>query len=221
MSEAPPASARDRRGLFISFEGGDGAGKSTQIRRLADVFRDSGREIVTTREPGGSDGAEAIRKLLLEGAADRWSPLAEALMMYAARADHIEKTIAPALACDAVVICDRFIDSTMAYQGLAGSLGVGAVHMLQKLAVNRLPDVTFILDLPVEEGLRRAAASGAEQRFESKGAAYHEKVRQAFLDIARSDPARCAVIDASGPADEVAARILKEARRRVAGAFPA
>ncbi|MEZ5892233.1 MAG: dTMP kinase [Parvularculaceae bacterium] len=203
------------RGFFISFEGGDGAGKSTQIRMLAERLRASGREVVLTREPGGSDGAEAIRKLLLEGAAERWSPLAEALMMYAARADHIERTIEPALARGAVVITDRFADSTMAYQGLAGSLGVDVVNALQSLVVKRMPDITFILDLPVEEGLKRAAASGVEQRFESKGAAYHEKVREAFLTIARTDPLRCAVIDASGSAEEVSVRIVKEARRRL------
>ncbi|MEO1137611.1 MAG: dTMP kinase, partial [Pseudomonadota bacterium] len=130
-------------GLFISFEGGDGSGKSTQIRRLADTLKAEGREVVLTREPGGSDGAEAIRKLLLAGDADRWSPLSEALLMYAARNDHIERTIQPALARGAVVISDRFADSTMAYQGLAGELGEEAVSTLYNLVVGeRGPDLT-------------------------------------------------------------------------------
>ncbi len=205
-------------GVFISFEGGDGAGKSTQIRLLAEALRSAGREVVTTREPGGSPGAEAIRKLLLEGAADRWSPLTEALMMYAARADHLERTIEPALKRGAVVITDRFADSTMAYQGLAGALGEDAVSRLHELVVaGREPALTIILDLPVAEGLKRAGASGVEQRFESKGAAYHDKVRQAFLEIARRAPARCAVISAAGTAEDVSTRIRAAVAERLPG----
>lgn len=207
-------------GLFISFEGGDGAGKSTQIRLLAETLRAAGREVVLTREPGGSPGAEAIRKLLLVGSADRWSPLTEALMMYAARADHLERLIGPALARGAVVITDRFADSTMAYQGLAGSLGEDAVTILHKLVVaGREPALTIVLDLPVEEGLKRASASGVEQRFESKGAAYHEKVRAAFLEIARRAPQRCAVVSAEGSAAEVEARVRDAVRSRLPGLF--
>lgn len=198
-------------GVFISFEGGDGAGKSTQIKLLAEALRKNGAEVVITREPGGSPGADAIRALLLEGAADRWSPMAEALMMYAARADHLERTIEPALARGAVVITDRFADSTMAYQGIAGALGEAAVSSLHDLVVKgRDPTLTVILDLPVELGLARSgAASGAEQRFESKGAAYQEEVRQAFLEIARRNPGRCKVIDASGGVEAVAVRVLE------------
>ncbi len=210
-------------GLFISFEGGDGAGKSTQIKLLGDALRHAGREVVTTREPGGSPGAEAIRKLLLEGSADKWSPVTEALLMYAARADHLERTIEPALARGAVVITDRFADSTMAYQGLAGALGEEAVTALYDLVVaGRGPDITLILDLPVQEGLKRAGATGgAEQRFESKGAAYQEKVRQAFLEIARREPDRCVVIDASGSAQEVAGRIRSVVEKRLPTLFNA
>jgi dTMP kinase len=210
--------AASSSGVFISFEGGDGAGKSTQIRLLAEALRVAGREVVITREPGGSPGAEAIRKLMLEGAADRWSPLTEALMMYAARADHLERTIEPALNRGAVVITDRFADSTMAYQGLAGALGEKAVASLHDLVVaSREPSLTIILDLPVSEGLKRASASGVEQRFESKGAAYHEKVRQAFLEIARRAPQRCAVVSAEGSADAVAARVRTAVSARLPG----
>lgn len=210
-------------GLFISFEGGDGAGKSTQIRRLAEVLRAEGREVVLTREPGGSDGAEAIRKLILEGAADRWSPLSEALLMYAAREDHLERTIMPALARGAVVITDRFADSTMAYQGLAGSLGEETVTALYDLVVrDRGPDVTIILDIPVEVGLERSGnRGGAEQRFESKGAAYQDAVRRAFLEIARREPERCLVIDATGDEEAVAARLHAGLAERLPGLFSA
>ncbi len=206
-------------GVFISFEGGDGAGKSTQIKLLADALRSSGREVVTTREPGGSAGAEVIRKLLLEGAADKWSPLTEALLMYASRADHLERTIEPALQRGAVVITDRFADSTMAYQGLAGALGETAVTALHDLVVgDRDPDITVMLDLPVQDGLKRSGATGsAEQRFESKGAAYQEQVRGAFLEIARREPNRCVVIDAAGTADEVAKRIREAVKLRSPG----
>lgn len=208
-------------GLFISFEGGDGAGKTTQIKRLADILRAEGREVVLTREPGGSEGAEAIRKLILEGAADRWSPLSEALLMYAAREDHLERTIIPALARGAVVISDRFADSTMAYQGLAGALGEETVAALYKLVVgDRGPDITIILDIPVEEGLKRSGnRGGAEQRFESKGAAYQENVRQAFLEIARREPERCLVIDAGGDEETVAARLREAVATRMPGLF--
>lgn len=196
--------AATRGGLFISFEGADGAGKSSQIARLADALRKSGKTVCVTREPGGSIGAEAIRKLLVEGAAERWSPMSEALMMYAARIDHLERTIRPALARGEIVITDRFADSTMAYQGIAGALGEDFVARLHALAVGAdNPDLTIILDAPIEVGLARAGRrASAENRFESKGAGYQEKVRQAFLKIARDNPRRCVVIDAT-PAEEV------------------
>lgn len=209
-------------GLFITFEGGDGSGKSTQIKRLEASLIKAGRDVVLTREPGGSDGADAIRALLLEGAADRWSPLTEALMMYAARADHLERTIQPALARGAVVISDRFADSTMAYQGLAGALGEDAVAKLYALVVaDQGPDLTIILDLPVEEGLKRSGSTGVEQRFESKGALFQERVRQAFLEIARREPDRCIVVSAMGDVETVEARIRTALEERLPKLFTA
>ena len=197
-----------RPGIFISFEGGDGSGKSTQIKRLAAAFEAAGRDVVVTREPGGSPGAEAIRKLFVEGDAERWSPLSEALLVYASRVDHLERTILPALKNGAVVITDRFADSTMAYQGIAGGLGRETVAQLHRMAVGENdPDLTIILDLPVADGLKRAGARGGDERFESKGIAYQEKVRSAFLEIAKASPDRCVVIDASGDAETVHQRV--------------
>lgn len=188
-----------RRGLFISFEGADGAGKSSQIRRLADELRRRGKTVCVTREPGGSDGAETIRRILVEGASERWSPLTEALLMYAARADHLERVIRPALDRDEVVITDRFADSTMAYQGIAGALGEEKVRALHNLIVGGDdPDVTIILDVPTDIAISRThGRTGAETRFEGKGVAYQEKVRAAFLKIARENPRRCVVVDAT------------------------
>ncbi|HNR76105.1 MAG TPA: dTMP kinase [Parvularculaceae bacterium] len=209
-----------KRGLFISFEGGDGAGKSSQIKRLAEFLRMRGEAVILTREPGGSGGAEAIRKLLVEGAVERWSPMAEALMMYAARADHLERVILPALARGETVITDRFADSTMAYQGIAGGLGEETIARLHALVVaDHNPDITLILDVATEVGLARAGGRVSdESRFERKGVGYHENVRQAFLKIARRDPERCVVIDAS-PDEEtvfksVVAAVEKKLRSR-------
>ncbi len=197
------------RGRFITFEGGEGAGKSTQLRRLAQRLSERGAEVVVTREPGGSPGAEAIRALLVTGAVDRWSPITETLLMYAARRDHIERVIAPALSHGASVICDRFFDSTRAYQGAGGAAPPDLIAALERDVVGELiPDLTLILDLPVEVGLQRAAQRGeGEARFEAKGLAFHERLRQAFLQIAADEPARCAVIDADATPDEVEARI--------------
>ena len=197
------------RGCFITFEGGEGAGKSTQIRRLAERLRAAGRDIVLTREPGGSPGAESIRELLLNGAVDRWSPLTEALLMNAARRDHIERVIAPALARGAVVLCDRFADSTRAYQGAGGAVDAAIIAQLESAVVGEMrPDLTLIFDLPVAEGLRRALSrNGGEERFEAKGEAFHERLRAAYLDIARSEPDRCVVIDAAASLDAVEAAI--------------
>ncbi len=200
-----------RRGLFITFEGGDGVGKSTQVQRLADALKERGRSVVTTREPGGAPGAEAIRELLVTGAADRWTPMAEALMMYAARAEHLEKTIKPALERGDIVLCDRFIDSTMAYQGYAGALGKANVAALRALVVpdHFMPHVTFVLNAEKGAGIERARArNDLESRFEDKGADYQTRVENAFLDIARDNPERCVVIDANQTIDAVAAAIL-------------
>ena len=208
--------ASPKRGAFISFEGGDGVGKSTQIALLADRLSKAGREIVVTREPGGSAGAESIRALLVTGGADRWSPLAEALLMYAARADHLEKTINPARARGAVVLSDRFSDSSMSYQGIAGSLGERAISALEVLVVGADgPQLTIILDAPVAATLARAQVRGGDHRFEAKGAAYQEHVRQAFLAIAARSPGRCAVIDASRPIDVVAADVASVVSARL------
>ncbi|MFC3078109.1 dTMP kinase [Phenylobacterium terrae] len=193
------------RGRFITFEGGEGGGKSTQVRALVARLEEAGIDVVATREPGGSFGAESIRDLLVTGAADRWSPITETLLMYAARRDHIERVITPALARGAWVVCDRFADSTRAYQGAGGGTDPALIAALETHVLGDVrPDLTLILDLPVEEGLRRAhKRAGDETRFESKGAAFHEKLRQGFLAIARAEPGRCVVIDAAQPVDDV------------------
>lgn len=199
-------------GRFISLEGGEGTGKSTQLRRLAARLRAAGLEVVETREPGGTPGAEAIRKLLVEGDAGRWSPAVEALLMNAARADHVERLIRPALARGAWVLSDRYADSTLVYQGVAGALDEGSLRSLHGFATGGLwPDLTLVLDLPEADGLARAAArAGGEGRFEAKGAAYHAAVRAGFRARAAAEPLRCRLIDASGSPEEVEARIAAE-----------
>jgi dTMP kinase len=205
------------RGIFITFEGGEGAGKSTQIRRLAERLRADGRDVVLTREPGGSPGAESIRELLLNGETDRWSALTEALLMNAARRDHIERVIAPALTRGAVVLCDRFADSTRAYQGAGGAVDQTVIAQLEAAVVgDTRPDLTLIFDLPVAEGLRRALSrNGGEERFEAKGAAFHERLRAAYLDIARAEPQRCVIIDATATLDAVEAAVTAAVERRL------
>lgn len=205
------------RGIFITFEGGEGAGKSTQIRRLAERLRACARDVVLTREPGGSPGAESIRELLLNGETDRWSPLTEALLMNAARRDHIERVIAPALARGAVVLCDRFADSTRAYQGAGGAVDPAVIAQLETAVVGEVrPHLTLIFDLPVAEGLRRALSrNGGEERFEAKGAAFHERLRAAYLDIAAAEPERCVVIDAMATIDAVEAAVLAAVETRL------
>lgn len=198
-------SRKAEQGVFITFEGGEGAGKSTQLRRLTERLRATGREVVATREPGGSPGAEALRDLVVSGAADRWSPLAELLLFYAARTDHLERTIRPALTRGAVVISDRFSDSSVAYQGAGGGVSKTLIAVLDGAVVGRTrPDLTLILDLPVDAGLARAAARGGDDRFEKKGRAFHERLREAFLHIAHRHPRRCRVIDAGREPDVVA-----------------
>jgi dTMP kinase len=211
------------QGRFITFEGGEGAGKSTQLKRLAARLatpfpQGGGREVVATREPGGSPGAEDIRALVLKGAADRWSPVTETLLMYAARRDHVERVIRPALARGAWVVCDRFADSTRAYQGAAGGAPAELIVALEThILEGTRPDLTLIFDLPVADGLERAhARAGAEMRFESKGQAFHERLREGFLAIARAEPGRCAVIDATGALDEVEARVWAAVDARLA-----
>jgi dTMP kinase len=197
------------RALFITFEGGEGAGKSTQVARLSARLAHAGCDVVATREPGGSAGAERIRDLLVRGEADRWSPVTETLLMYAARRDHIERVIRPALARGAVVVCDRFMDSTRAYQGAGGGAPEALIAALEAQVLDRTrPDLTLVFDLPVETGLERAAGrGGAEVRFEGKDLGFHQRLRAAFLEIAGREPERCVVVDATGAADTVAARV--------------
>ena len=205
------------RGRFITFEGGEGAGKSTQVRILAERLRGAGHEVVATREPGGSPGAEAIRDLLVNGDPDRWSAISETLLMYAARRDHIERTVRPALECGAWVISDRFADSTRAYQGAGGNAPPGLVAALETFVLEQTrPDLTLILDLPVDVGLERAGLrGGSEARFEAKGEAFHQRLRQAFLDIAGAEPDRCAVLDAAQSPDAVSEAIWSAVAARL------
>ena len=205
-------------GRFITLEGGEGAGKSTQARRLAERLRGAGHEVVLTREPGGSPGAESIRGLILTGDVDRWSAVSETLLMYAARRDHIERTIAPALARGAWVVCDRFADSTRAYQGAAGGAPLDLIADLERHVLGEVrPDLTLVLDLPARSGLRRVAGRNhAETRFEDKGEAFHRRLRDAFLAIAGAEPDRCAVIDAAKSLGAVDAAIWTAVSERLA-----
>lgn len=207
------------RGKFITIEGGEGAGKSTQLRLLADALARAGIEVVTTREPGGSRGAEAIRALLVTGEVDRWDAETEALLHSAARRDHLVRTVWPALDRGAWVLCDRFADSTLAYQGYGHGLSKDFIVSLTRLAIGGFsPDLTLILDLPVEEGLHRAGGrGGAEDRYERMGTAFHERLRQGFLEIARNDPDRCAIIDATQDVEGVHQAILRAVKSRLLG----
>jgi dTMP kinase len=204
-------------GRFITLEGGEGAGKSTQIARLVDWLRSRGREVMATREPGGSPGAETIRSLLVEGPAERWDGTTEALLHYAARRDHLRSTVWPALRRGAWVISDRFADSTRAYQGYGHGLDLAALARLHDVAVGGFrPDLTLILDLPIDTGLARAAARrGTETRYESLPRDFHERVHEGFLKIAQAEPGRCAVIDASGDIETVAAAIARVVAERL------
>ncbi|WP_443747571.1 dTMP kinase [Asticcacaulis solisilvae] len=206
------------RGRFIAFEGGEGAGKSTQVRTIVSRLRDRGLEVVQTREPGGSPGAEALRNLLVTGDAGRWSPMSELLMMYAARSDHLEKIIRPALDRGAWVVCDRFADSSRAYQGAGGGVGPYFIEAVDAAVVaDTQPDLVVVMDMPVEAGLKRAASRGdTENRFESKGAAFHERLRDGFLRRAAAVPGRYRVIDADRTIEAIAADIWTA----LAEAFP-
>jgi dTMP kinase len=185
------------QGQFITFEGGEGAGKTTLIKGLALRLGEVGHEVVLTREPGGTQGAESIRDLLVNGDAERWTALSELCLFYAARHDHLERLIRPALARGAIVLCDRFADSTRAYQGQAGGAGPEAVETLDRLIVGASqPDLTLIIDVPPETGLARAAARrGTEDRFESKTLAFHQALRAGYLRLAQEFASRCVVID--------------------------
>lgn len=193
------------RGRFITVEGGEGAGKSTQVGLLVEALERNGIAVQRTREPGGSPGGESIRRLLLEGAGDRWDAVAEALLLTAARHDHVERLIAPALDRGLWVISDRFADSTTAYQGYGRGMLLDDIALLQRLALGDIaPDLTLILDVPVELGLARVAArSGDADRFERLDLAFHERLHDGYRRIAADDPARCVLVDASGDAETV------------------
>ena len=203
------------RGLFITFEGGEGCGKTTQIRKLADHIRDiTTTPFVVTREPGGAPAAELIRGILVNGDAETWRPATEGLLMCAARHEHVEQIIRPALVKNKLVISDRFVDSTIVYQGIVGGVLADDVAAMNKIACGDIfPDVTIILDIDTQIGLERAKSRGdGEDRFETKGRAYHEKVRAGFLEVAANAPSRCVVIDANRTPDAIAADIWRVVR---------
>ncbi|HEX7073110.1 MAG TPA: dTMP kinase [Hyphomicrobiaceae bacterium] len=212
------------RGKFITFEGGEGAGKSTQARLLADRLQARGIHVVLTREPGGSAFAEQVRQLILDpGTADH-SALSEALLFSAARADHLERTIRPALEAGHWVICDRFSDSTRVYQGVAGGLPKGVIEALERIVVDdTVPDVTIVLDLPASDGLERARGRSGKampagpdaDNYEGRPLSYHERLRDGFLMIATAEPERCVVVDATQKIEEVAEQVWTSIEMRL------
>ncbi|MBQ4824690.1 dTMP kinase [Leisingera sp. HS039] len=206
------------RGLFITFEGIDGSGKSTQCRLLAETLRDAGRDVVLTREPGGSPGAEEIRRLVLEGDPDRWSAETELLLFMAARRDHLERTIEPALTAGKVVICDRFADSTRMYQGLSRGDLRAAVDQMHKLMITREPDLTLLIDMDPSTGLARARGrQGKEERFEDFGIGLQEKMRAGFLALAQEFADRFRVVNGARPVEAVAADVRRLADAALEG----
>ena len=208
-------------GKFITFEGGEGAGKSTQIRRLAAYLESRGIPVLTTREPGGSGGAEAIRKLLVTGEPERWDAMSEALLNFAARRNHVKGVIKPALEKGTWVLSDRFADSTTVYQGLAGGLGEDNIKKLYDLTLGIFaPALTLILDLSVEVGLERSnhrhqSSASVEDRYERKGKAFHEDLREGFRKIARDNPERCILVDATGSEEEIEKAIRRSVKDRL------
>lgn len=210
------------RGRFITFEGGEGAGKSAQARRLVARLAALGLELVATREPGGTPHAELLREIILSGALRAEGPAAEAIAFTAARIDHIDVLIRPALARGAWVVCDRFVDSTRAYQGAAGRLDSAFIDRLERIAVGEVkPDLTLILDIAPEHGLARAAArSGWFDRFESEGLEFHAALRRAYLAIAEAAPGRCVVIGAAADEEAVANAIWAAVRSRLGRFLP-
>lgn len=204
-------------GLFITLEGGEGAGKTTLAKALAAHLSAMGRTVRVTREPGGTDNAEALRALLVEGETDRWSPLAETLILYAARTDHIERLIKPALARGEIVICDRFTDSTKAYQGAAGGLDATRIQAIDDAVMDGFaPDLTLIVDLDPEIGLARTKARGEDvTRFEKQRMSFHKALRQAFLDYAKTDSQRYGIVDGSMSAEAVAETAMTALKDRL------
>lgn len=209
------------RGRFITLEGGEGAGKTTQRRLLAAALRAAGLDVLETREPGGEPGAEAIRDLLVAGEPGRWEPLAETLLHYAARAQHVARVIGPALARGTWVVSDRFADSTAVYQGAGQGVDAATIAAIDRAALGGFaPDLTLVLDLPVEAGLARAAARAETNRYERFDRGFHERIRAGFLARARAEPRRCVVIDAAPPAEAVAASIRAAVAERLAVGLP-
>jgi dTMP kinase len=207
------------RGRLITFEGGEGTGKSTHAGLLAERLKTLGIAVVRTREPGGSPGAEAIRHVLLSGAAEPIGPSAEAILFAAARDDHVKQLIEPALACGAWVVCDRFIDSTRVYQGALGHVDMKFIRALERATIGELmPDLTFVLDVPAEDGISRAnkrRGGGDIDRFEMEALAFHEGLREAYRLLALVEPERCVMIDATEPKPKVAERIWKAVHERL------
>ncbi len=198
-------------GFFITFEGGEGAGKSTQMAMLAGSLKASNHDVAVTREPGGSPGAEAVRHVILSGLAEPYGPVMEAVLFATSRNDHVEQVIRPAVAAGKIVISDRFADSSRVYQGMSGALDYDFVEQLQQLAINRMtPDLTIIMDIDPKIGLERAAIrrAGPADRFEKEAVAMHQKRREGFLTIAKREPNRCVVIDATQDQAIIAAEIL-------------
>lgn len=196
-------------GRFITLEGGEGAGKSTLLRAVAAALEATGREVIATREPGGTPEGEALRRTLLEARPGAWEPMSETLLHYAARAQHVARVIRPALARGALVVCDRFADSTMVYQGYGLGVARETIAAIHRAVLGDFrPDLTFVLDVPVEVGLARAARHRTPDRYEGDERAFHERVRQGFLAVAAAEPERCAVVDATRPADEVREAVL-------------
>ena len=204
-------------GRFITFEGGEGAGKSTQVALLGGRLRAAGHEVIATHEPGGTPAATDIRRLLVEGSVDRWEPFSELLLHNAARHEHVQKIIGPALAAGKWVVCDRFADSTMAYQGQAQNVDRDMVARINRAAAGDVwPDLTIVLDLAVAEGLARAQKrSDVEDRYERMGTVFHERIRGAFFDIAKAEPGRCAAVEAAGDVDQVAGEVWDTVRTRL------
>ncbi len=205
------------RGLFITLEGGEGAGKTTQIRLLADALRTSGRDVVETREPGGTPAAEALRAAFIQHQGNDWPVAAQVLLMSAARTLHTDSLIRPALAAGKIVISDRYTDSTRVYQGYGAAYDHGAIETIKNLSIGDFePDLTFIFDIDPAEGLARTRGrGGAGDTFEAKDIFFHEKLRGGFLDIAKKNPARCVIIDATAARDVIAARMHDEVLKRL------
>lgn len=209
------------RGKFITFEGGEGAGKSTQIKRLASVLEGRDISVLVTREPGGSKEAEAIRQLLVTGDPDRWDAISEALLNFAARRNHVETVIKPALEAGTWVLCDRFADSTTVYQGIAGGVGEENIKKLYELTLGDfVPDLTFILDIPVAIGLvrsneRHQSSRSNEDRYERMDRDFHEALREGFLKVAHDNPERCVVINAEDPEDKIEKAVRKTVIERM------